>query len=123
MDWSKKSQPKSGFQRQSMGLFAEREKKPEGFAWHKVDRLAMVAAFSVCCDKGTTLSIAPGNGGTGVTVRIYQGDKGDYAFADTAESLNELFELLIAKLGSSSEDVKMSLEGWNIQAAGAMPAD
>jgi len=104
-------------------MWQERAHMPQPFGWHQVDRLAMVAAFSVCCDKGTTLSIAPGNGGVGVTVRLYQGDAGDYAYADTPASLNELFEVLIAKWGSSSEDVKLSLEGLQVQAVAAMPAD
>jgi len=123
VDFSKRSTQKSGFQRQSMGLFTTRVKTPEPFGWHQVDRLAMVAAFSVCADKGATLSIAPGNGGVGVTVRIYMGEKGDYAYAADAESLNECFELLIAKMGSTSEDVKQTLQGLHLRGPEALPAD
>lgn len=88
-----------------------------------MDRLALVAAFSVCNANNTTLSIAPGNGGVGVTVRLYQGEAGDYAYADTPASLNELLEILITKWGSTSEDVKLALEGFTVQGASAMPAD
>lgn len=123
MDFSKKTVGRQGFKRQSLGMWTDRSHMPQPFGWHLVDRLAMVAAFSVCCDKGTTLSIAPGNGGVGVTVRLYQGDAGDYAYADTPESLNELFEVLIAKWGSSSEDVKMSIEGLHLRGPQPMPAD
>lgn len=123
MDFSKKTPQKTGFQRQSMGLFGDRQKKVEGFAWARVDAIGMIGAFAVAGQNGATLSIAPGNGGAGVTVRIYMGEKGDYAYAADIEQLNEIFELLIAKMGSKSEDVRMALEGVTIRSIEAMPAD
>lgn len=123
MDFSKRGNPGRQFKRQSLGMWTERALQPQPFGWHQVDRLALVAAFSVCNANNTTLSIAPGNGGVGVTVRLYQGEAGDYAYADTPASLNELLEILITKWGSTSEDVKLALEGFTVQGASAMPAD
>lgn len=123
MDFSKRGNPRQQFKRQSLGMWTERTLAPQPFGWHLVDRVALVAAFSVCIANSTTLSLAPGNGGVGITVRLYQGDAGDYAYADTPASLNELLEILITKWGSTSEDVKLALEGFSVQAASAMPAD
>jgi hypothetical protein len=106
-----------------MGLFSQRQLKVELFDWQNVDRLLIVAAFSVSSQSGVTLSIAPGNGGVGVTVRMYAGEKGDYAYAQNAAQLNELFHLIISKLGSSSEDIMLALEGMKILPADSLPAD
>ena len=123
MDFSKRSNAKSATQRQSMGLWTGRTKFAEPFGWGSVDMYGLVAAFQVAGEKGATLSIAPGNGGVGITVRIYMGEKGDYGYASNPDELNEMLALLIEKMGSSSEDVVAALKGINIVAPASMPAD
>lgn len=123
MDFSKRTPPGGGKQRQSMGLFTGRTKFAEPFGWGRVDMYGLVAAFQVCGEKGVTLSIAPGNGGAGVTVRLYAGEKGDYGYAADPEQLDELLALIIEKMGSKSEDVVMALKGVTIVSPASMPAD
>lgn len=123
MDWSQKSKPKTATQRQSMGLWTGRTKWAEPFGWGRVDAIGLLAAFQVAGEKGATLSIAPGNGGTGVTLRIYMGEKGDYGYAADPEQLNEMIDLLIEQFGSKSEDIKAALKGINIVTLDSLPAD
>lgn len=123
MDWSKKSSRLQGSQRKSSGLFDSRQNKPEAFNWAAVDQLGMLAAFSVAHDKGATMSMSPASGEIGVNVRVYLGDFGDSAIATNAGQLNELFELIIGKFGSTAEDTKMSLRALKIEPAAGMAAD
>lgn len=123
MDWSQKSKPKNTVQRQAMNLWSGRTKWAEPFGWGRVDAIGMLAAFQVAGEKGATLSIAPGNGGVGVTVRIYMGDKGDYGYAADPEQLNEMLDLLIEQFGSKSEDIKAALKGIHIVTLDSLPAD
>lgn len=123
MDFSKRGSNRGTTQRQSMGLWTGRVKFSEPFGWGKVRAVGLIAALQVAGEKGATLSFAPGNGGVGITVRIYMGEKGDYAYAADPEELDELMALLIEKMGSKSEDVILSLQGMQIVPAGSMPAD
>lgn len=123
MDFSKKTTNRGGVQRQSMNLWTGRTKFSDPFGWNRLDVHLLLAALQTAGEKGITLSYAPGNGGVGVTVRIYAGDKGDYAYAADPEQLDELHELLIQKMGSSAEDAVMALKGITILPASSLPAD
>lgn len=109
MDWSKKTPAKGAGTRAPMNMWTGRTKFAEPFGWGRVDPISLLGALVVAGEKGATLSFAPGNGGVGVTVRIYQGDKGDYGYAADPEQLTEMLDLLIAQWGSPSEDTKMTL--------------
>lgn len=123
MDWTKRKGGLQGSQRKSSGLFDSRQHKPPAFNWAAVDQLGMLAAFSVAHDRGAMMSISPASGEIGVNVRIYLGDHGDSAIAVNATQLNELFELIIAKFGSTAEDTKMSLQALKTVPIAEMAAD
>lgn len=123
MDFSKRGSNRGTTQRQSMGLWTGRTKFAEPFGWGQVDGWALMGALQCAGDKGATLSFAPGNGGVGVTVRIYMGEKGDYGYCADPDQLNELMALLIEKMGSKAEDVVAGLKGIDILPASSLPAD
>lgn len=123
MDFSKRATNRNAPQRQSMGLWTGRTKFAEPFGWGKVDPLGVLAALQCAGEKGATMSFAPGNGGVGITVRIYMGEKGDSGYCADADQLDELMLLLIEKMGSKSEDVILALQGAKVLPASSLPAD
>lgn len=123
MDFSKRTTNRGTPQRQSMGLWTGRTKFADPFGWGSVNALGVMAALQCAGEKGATLSFAPGNGGVGITVRIYMGEKGDSGYCADPEQLDELMALLIEKMGSKSEDVIAALKGVTIIPASSLPAD
>lgn len=111
MEWPKKATSKSSTARAPLNMWSGRTKFAEPFGWGRVDSISLLGALVVCGEKGATLSFAPGNGGVGVTMRIYMGDKGDTGYAADPEQLTEMFDMLIAQWGSPAEDLKASLTG------------
>lgn len=95
--------------RKPLGIFGQRAQIPVSLNWREVNNLALRTAFATALAAGATLSIAPASGGTGVTLRVYQGEGGDSAFAGTAEQLTELLVLIAEKYASGSEDVWQSM--------------
>lgn len=99
----------SGPPKKPLGIFKDRAQIPEVLNWRLVSNLALRAALSTATINGATVSFAPANGGTGVTVRVYKGDNADTAFAGTAAQLTELLALITEQFGSGSEDVWQAL--------------
>jgi len=95
----------SGPPKKPLGIFKERAQIPEILNWRQVSSLALRAALSTALTDGATVSFAPANGGTGVTMRVYKGDNADTAFAGNASQLTELLALITEQFASNSEDV------------------
>lgn len=91
--------------RKPLGIFGQRSQIPPMLNWRGVNNLAMRSALATALQAGATVSFAPASGGTGVTLRVYQGDGGDTAFAGTADQLTELLVLIAEKYASSAEDI------------------
>lgn len=87
-----------------LGIFGNRRQIPDVLNWRLVSNLALRTALSTALASGATVSFVPGNAGTGVTVKIWQGEGGDTAFAGTATQMTELLALIVDKYASSSED-------------------
>jgi len=92
-----------------LGIFGTRAQIPEVLNWRQVSPLALRAALSTALMSGATVSFAPASGGTGVTMRVYQGEGADSAYAGNGQQLTELLVLITEKYASESEDVWQSM--------------
>lgn len=101
--------------RERSELFTNRKNRRLQFDFLQVDRATLLTALNVAIAEGVTLSFAPAQGGIGVTLRVYMGDKADTEFAGSVEELEELLTLFVIGLSSKSEDpiaiVRMRLDG------------
>lgn len=90
--------------RERSELFVARRRRQTRLQWTDVDQVLLLTALDVCMAEGVTISFAPAQGGIGITLRIYHGNKADVEFAGSTEELEELLGLVIDGFGSSSED-------------------
>jgi len=90
--------------RERSELFTLRQKRSPGFVWTDVNQVDLLTALDLAMQNGATLSFAPGNGGRGITMRLWQGKVADSEYAGSPEELDELLGLLIDGFASTSED-------------------
>lgn len=107
--------------RERSELFVNRRLRNRLFAWSEVDVVLLLTAVEECMREGATISLAPAQGGIGVTLRIYRGDYADVEFAGSPQELEELLGLIIDNFSSGAEDarevMRSALSGRNEHAA------
>lgn len=97
--------------RERSELFVKRRNRQLRLRWTAIDQVTLLTALDCCMYSGATISFAPAQGGIGVTLRIWMGETADTEFAGSAEELNELLDLLIEGLRSTSEDPREIIRG------------
>lgn len=88
-----------------------RRKSSLGVDWSQVSASSLRAALHSVIEAGGLLMIGGAMGGQGVMLQVLLGDERKKEYAATHEEVNELLELLIDALASSSEDVREGMKG------------
>ena len=102
-----KGRGKNQTTKQRMDLFQAR-KKGQILDLREINDLTLRTAIGVVTTAGGTLSFSSAAGGRGLMVKVYLGDQYASDYAGNGEEANELLDMVIDQMGSSSEDSRLS---------------